>query len=135
MAAAITAPTEAVPDFSDLAPAPAEAPPDYDLLAAMVFDTSTGALTLLLGPEWQPQNEQERTQMVGALKRYLEAKQVKDIPPGYLLALVVLIYSAPRFHQPETKKRLILFTAWFKAKLWQPIKSFFARRRALPPAP
>lgn len=104
-------------DFSDLAtPAPEKAV-DYDMLAGMSFDMTTNTLALVLGNEWQPQNDTERAVVVGAVKTYLQAKQVQDIPPGMLLAIVLTAYAAPRLRAPNTASKLSLAWAWFKSKL------------------
>lgn len=104
-------------DFSDLsAPAP-EPAPDYDMLAAVSFDMGANTLSMVFGPEWQPQNETERASVIGALKTYFKAKEVKDIPPGMLLAIVLSAYAAPRLRAPSTSSKLAMAWAWFKNKL------------------
>lgn len=106
----------ATPDFTDLTQAPIEPAPDYDMMAGMVFDSGTNTLALIFGPEWQAQNPEERGAVIGALKKYFEAKQVKDIPPGLLLCVVLVAYSAPRLRAPKTSEKIRFGWTWLKLK-------------------
>jgi len=111
----------AVPDFSDMTPEAAVT--DYAAMSAMMFDSSTGILCMTFGPEWQPQSPQERDAVTQALATYLRAKQVKDIPPGVMLSIVILAYSAQRLKAPTTASKLQMAWTWFKTK-------FFKRRQS-----
>lgn len=106
-----------VPDFSDMTPEAAAT--DYSAMSAMIFDSSTGILTMTFGPEWQPQSPQERDAVTKALATYLQAKQVKDIPPGMMLAVVILAYSAQRLKAPTTANKLVMVWTWIKTKLFK----------------
>ena len=88
----------------------------YENLAQMIFDTSTGIAQMTLGPEWAPRDSAERAGVVQPLARYLETQELKDIPPGVLLTMVVVAYSAPRITQPSTKARLAMGWLWLKSK-------------------
>lgn len=89
---------------------------DYTLIASVVFDMGTNGLAMGLGPEWQPQNPQERELVVSSLAKYFESREVKDIPPGVMLALVIGIYSLPRLNKPSTAGKIRVGWAWVKEK-------------------
>lgn len=115
------------PDFSDLngsaspvagaTEAVQVASIDYKALSEMMFDTSTALMAGSFGPEWKPRNADERSAVVGPLARYLESKQVRDVPPGMMLCIVVVAYSAPRLKEPSTAGKLKLAYGWVKSKL------------------
>lgn len=111
-------------DFSDV-PTATIKPVDYNLVAGMLFTTSTGILSMVFGNEWQPRSEEEKQAVTGALATYCQSKEVKDIPPGVLLACVVLAYAAPRLREPNTMGKLKLTWLWCKAK----VAPFFSRRK------
>ena len=114
-AAAPTAPAAPVANPFEVA-APVEATKNFQALAGMTFDVSVNTLSMVFGPEWQPQNNQEKEQVVAALANYYRAKDMSDLPPGALLALVVVAYSAPRFTKPNTRNKLLLGWQWLKVK-------------------
>lgn len=94
----------------------AEATPNYGLMGEVVFDMSTNALAVGLGPEWLPKTPEERQLVSVSLGRYFETQKVKDIPPGMMLALVVTVYALPRLSQPSTSTKLKLGWTWLKSK-------------------
>jgi len=105
-------------------PAIAKAATDYKLLAETTFDMGTGLLCLTIGPEWKPrllqvngQTVDERALVCDALQKYYTAKQVQDLPPGVLLAFVLVSYSAPRFAEQNTSSKVKLAYNWAKVKL------------------
>jgi len=97
-------------------PAPLAVIPDFAKLGEMVFDLSTGTLSMALGPEWKPQSPEERDMVSNAIGQYLKSKEISDIPPGIMLAVVVLAYSAPRLNAPSTKEKIARGWLWLKAK-------------------
>lgn len=111
-----TAATAAPVDNPFEVAAPVAPTKNFEALAGMTFDVSVNTLSMVFGPEWQPQNNQEKEQVVAALANYYRAKDMSDLPPGALLALVVVAYSAPRFTKPNTRNKLLLGWQWFKAK-------------------
>jgi hypothetical protein len=119
------------PDFSDMPepePLPGEpSAPSFDCRATaeVSFDTGAGIMTMIFGGEWQPKTTEEREQVVAALTRYFEVKNIRDIPPGAALTLVLLTYSAVRLKEPKTASKLKLGWTWAKTR-WQ---NFLARRR------
>jgi len=90
---------------------------NYALLSETFFDTGTGALAVAFGPEWHPRTPDERQAVCGALSNYLRAKEVKDIPPGAMLTIVLLAYSAPRLKEPATSGKIKMGILWIKNKL------------------
>jgi hypothetical protein len=104
---------------------------DCRVQAEALFDGATAALTGVLGPEWQPRNENEREGVVVPLTRYAESKGgLPDLPPGWALAIAVGAYAMPRFRQEPTKTKLL--QAWLTFKGWL---GKFRRPRSAPPPP
>lgn len=120
-------------DFSDIdgsqpAPTPVVEPgpklPNYAQTAAMSFDMTTGLLTRIFGPEWQPQSVEERAMVVTAIEAYYRSVELPDIPPGYMLCFVVAAYAAPRLNAPPTRTKLQALWLWVKMK--------FTRKKHVP---
>jgi hypothetical protein len=63
--------------------------------------------------------DDERKNISNAYSVYFEAKGIKDLPPGWMLATVLTAYAAPRVSQPETKSRLKRF--------YEKVKGFMSR--------
>jgi hypothetical protein len=99
---------------------------DHTAIAEMAFGLSTGILSQVLGPEWQPRNEQERQLIVVPLAAWMKSKDVRDIPPGLMLCLAIGAYSAGRINQPSTASKLKLGWQWVKVK----VGGLFGRKRA-----
>jgi hypothetical protein len=68
------------------------------------------------GPEWSPTND-ERQYMTGAWTEYYKAKEVKDLPPGLIVATAMVSYALPRFSRPITRSRFGKMKHWFKMRL------------------
>jgi hypothetical protein len=112
---------------------PAKPPVDYLGMSAMMFCMGTSVLAQFFGPEWLPREgraEQPRPGLppvpaipgeaelvVPCIARYLESKQMPDIPPGVMLTLVLASYAAPRFREPNTREKLGGVWLWIKSKL------------------
>lgn len=96
---------------------------DYNAMAGMVFDMSTGILTMTFGQEWQPKPAQEpgkpgeRDIVVGALANYFQSQQVTDIPPGLMLTVVCVAYAGPRLREPNTSSKLKMAWTWLRLKV------------------
>lgn len=90
---------------------------DYALMSSMCFDMGTNALSMVFGPEWQPNSEQEKNAVVASLASYMRAKEVKDIPPGMMLCFILAVYSAPRLRHQTTGGKLKLWFMWVRSKL------------------
>lgn len=104
--------------------APAPAPVDYKAMAGFIVTMGTGTAAKLIGPEWEPDSEQEKEFLVTAVESYLQVKQSPDIPPGMMLAIVLAGYSAKRLSAPatqsflqRTKLRLQQTALWIKSKM------------------
>lgn len=87
-------------------PIPGAAPVDYKANAEAMFVLCAGAATMLLGPDWQPQNQAEKEQVVNVLAKYMEYKKWTDLSPGWALTVILAFYAMPRFSAPETKRRI-----------------------------
>jgi hypothetical protein len=106
---------------------------DYMALSAMMFGMTTNVLAQALGSEWLPRPgrpEQSRPglapipampgedqMVVPVLAKYLESKQMPDLPPGIMLTLVLAAYAAPRFREPATKEKIKGVWFWVRSKL------------------
>ncbi len=90
---------------------------DYALMSGALFDMSTGALSTMFGPEWQPKSAQEREHVIMPLMHYLKSKQVQDIPPGMMLTIIICAYAAPRLREPSTASKLSAMWVWLKSKI------------------
>jgi hypothetical protein len=109
------------PDFDKIIP-PGPSPTtvstvNYDELAGMFFDMGAGAMSALLGPEWQPSGKEERKAVVQALSAYLRSKEIKDIPPNVALTIALCAYAAPRCFQPNTRGKLAAAWGWTKDRV------------------
>ena len=99
---------------------------DYEALANMAFDMGTQSMAMLIGPEWLPGTVKspsgaefdERLTIVPALAKYLESKEVPDLPPGVVLCLCVAMYSSRRFRTPNTREKLGGLFGWVKNKVF-----------------
>jgi hypothetical protein len=100
------------------------------IAAAQTFLMLAGALG---GPEWKPiinERENEQAQMEEAWGNYFVAKGVTDFPPGLVLVICCVGYSARRFTSPQdfpqTQSRAQRFKEWVGGKIgrWR------ARRQA-----
>jgi hypothetical protein len=114
---------------------------DYKGLANVVFEMSTGTLCTLFGPEWQPRvstvtlqdgsklTHDEKAVVTSALAKYLESKEVKDVPPGVMLCFVVAAYSLPRFKEPTTRDKIGAIYSKGKALVARAFKPLFNRKQ------
>lgn len=102
---------------STIADVEAVKPVDFRAMGNLVFDLSTNALAMGLGPEWKPQSPEERELVADSLAKYFESQQLKDIPPGMMLLLVCGVYALPRVNQPKTKEKIAAGWTWLKMKI------------------
>lgn len=97
---------------------PGEKPPptEYDVAghaAAMIFVT-TG--TILLGADFQPENEGEHEQVANAFACWCEANNINDVPPGIALAIALSGYIGKRLYKPTVSERLGFAVSWTATK-------------------
>ena len=81
----------------------------------------TSVSVMIGGEEWKPiKNAQygvdEQEGLNEAFADYFEAKEMEDIPPGMVLAMVMLSYAGPRFAMPKTQSRVGKLKDWFASK-------------------
>lgn len=69
---------------------------------------------MLEGPDGAKINELEAIE--SAFGDYFIAKDIGDLPPGWMLVGVLSMYYLPRFQMPRTKEKARGFFAWCKAK-------------------
>lgn len=116
--------TKTAPDFSDVTQLSAVSV-DYGVMAGATFDMTVGIAASTMGPEWMPRSPEERNMVVESLRVYLASKQVKDIPPGLMLTIILVAYSAPRLNAPPTREKLRFGFTWVKMR----VSGFFRRRQ------
>lgn len=89
---------------------------------------SAASLTFLLGmfifKEGGKPNKDEINQVTYAYQTYFRAKNIRDLPPGVILATALMTYAAPRIMLPETRKR--------SSKVWTKVKKRFSKGRGAP---
>ncbi len=100
-------------------------------VALVCFEMATSALQVAFGPEWKPENDEEKNACVTSLAAYFRTKKVEDVPPGLMLCIVLGAYSAKRVAQPNTKTKLIALYLWIKPRVvsvFSRIAGFFKRK-------
>ena len=80
-----------------------------------------------LGEDWA-MHEGERASLSSAWGAYLDSKGLKDIPPGFILAIALSTYAAPRVSKPTTKSRLVSIWTWCGG-VWRKCTGWLTRRR------
>jgi hypothetical protein len=84
----------------------------YRDTAEMTVNMVTGALEQFGGEHWKP-GEGEDKSLKDATHAYFVAKDIPDIPPGWMLFLVVMAYATPRLNHEKTRAQI----ANIKAKI------------------
>jgi hypothetical protein len=84
----------------------------YRQTAEMSVHMVTGALEQFGGEHWKP-SEGEDKMLCDATHAYFVAKDIPDIPPGWMLFLVVMAYATPRLNHEKTQQQI----ANIKAKI------------------
>jgi len=59
----------------------------------------------------------ERAGIEQALTDYARIKEIDDLPPGYVVAIALIGYAAPRMQMPTTKTRLEKLKLWYVEKM------------------
>ncbi len=127
------------PSFDDVPKEPPPAPVDYKAMATMIFKITSGTMAQVLGPEWLPRQPPpglpgEEEMVIEATANYMKTKQMPDIPPGAMLCLVILMYSAPRFQAPSTKEKVKGVWFWIKSKFGRKKKNFVSSENTREPS-
>ena len=94
----------------------------YQMTGAAIAESIFMVGRVIGGDEWQPIVDEktgvdERKNMTDAWSQYAQAKDIGDVPPGVLVAIVMVGYIGPRLAGPKTKTRLQLAWTWLKAKM------------------
>jgi hypothetical protein len=118
-------------------------PVDYQALAGLAVDGVAHIMAALIGPEWNlgsfkvPVSEtesktvEERPMLVGPMAKWMESKELPDLPPGAMVVLAFGLYASRRTRVPNTREKLGGFFKWGKNKLF----GFFSRKRKSPVVP
>jgi hypothetical protein len=84
------------------------------------------------GEEWYPQKYEipdmhikidEQSEILSAFDQYFRAKGMKDLSPGWALALTLAGYSAARLNQPKTQSKFKIISA----RVWKFTKNAFSK--------
>lgn len=86
--------------------------------AQFTVDAVTGALAMIIGPEWQAEKD-ERETLIAQTAHYFRSQNIADVPPGVLLALVCAGYAVKRVQNENTATKLKIFAL----KSWAFMKS------------
>lgn len=78
---------------------------NYKALGGALVAMVTGAATTLIGPEWEPQPHESAT-LTETTAAYLKAKNVSDIPPGWMLVIAICSYALPRLATDNTQMKI-----------------------------
>ena len=86
--------------------------------ATAIIDTLTGTLGAIFDPdEWKPTEAEHKT-LTGATARYMESRNLDDLPPGVALVIAAALYAIPRLVAREkTRGKMSSFFEWAR-KLW-----------------
>lgn len=71
---------------------------------------------MVAGPDWAPVAN-ETALISGAFKNYFQSAGIKDLPPGWVLGITLLTYSAARLTKPTVKDRFSGAILWLKTKI------------------
>ncbi len=97
----------------------------------LVTGQSAASLTFLLGimafKEDGKPTQDEINQVTYAYQTYFRAKNIRDLPPGIVLATALITYAAPRLMKPKTSKKI--------AGVWEKIKKRYAKKNRTPHVP
>jgi hypothetical protein len=86
--------------------------------AQFTVDAITGALAMMIGPEWQAEKD-ERETLIAQTAHYFRTQNISDIPPGVLLAIVCAGYAMKRVQNENTATKLKVFAV----RAWGAIKN------------
>jgi hypothetical protein len=73
--------------------------------ACHYLDTGLGMATMMGGELWRP-SEDETRELRAAVTRFIQAKNISDLPPGWALLLICATYAMPRM-LPFFREKLI----------------------------
>lgn len=88
-------------------------------IARAMFATFALGMSGLVGPEWEPQSQQEADGMRAALAAYIEAKGEGKVSPETMLLMVVAGYSLSRFGHENTRSKF--------GRVWDKLAGFAKR--------
>lgn len=94
----------------------------------IVTGQSAASLTFLLGimvfKEDGKPTQDEINQVTYAYQTYFRAKNIRDLPPGVILATALIVYAGPRLMKPKTSKKI--------GVLWEKVKKRYSRKKRTP---
>ncbi len=97
---------------------------NYKALGKVYAGIFIGGTSSIIGPEWNPANKEEQTNLENAFSAYAESTGAQDLPPGLALVMTVAMYGAARLHHENTrskfaalKDKLKIGFLWIKNKV------------------
>lgn len=98
--------------------APALAVVNYQAMGEMAAGMFFNVPAMMIGPDWLPdESEGEPLAVAGAFRDYFKATQMRDIPPGFALCLVLTVYTVKRANRPTMRTKLQGVGLWLKHNL------------------
>lgn len=105
---------------------PSNEPPkkvNYKVLGQVYAGIFFSGTSSIIGPEWLPQNNDEKKNVENAFSAYAESTGANDLPPGIALVLTIGAYSAARLQHENTrskfgkvKDKIFNFFYWAKGR-------------------
>ena len=87
----------------------------------LVTGQSAASLTFLLGmmvfKEDGKPTQAEINQVTYAYQTYFRAQNIRDLPPGVVLATALITYAGPRMMKPKVQKKISSFWGKLRAKV------------------
>lgn len=96
---------------------------NYQAMGEMCSNLFVNLGVMVLGKEWEPDDQGELLALSAGFRDYLKATGAKDLPPGFALTAIVSVYIIKRAARPTIGTKLKVIGGWFKDKL-----SIFRRR-------
>lgn len=90
-------------------------------IARVLFASFATGMSNLVGPEWNPESQEEADGMRAAIAAYVDAKSEGKLSPEMMLALALAGYTVSRLAHENTQSK---FGALF-GKMWSAAKSGF----------
>lgn len=97
---------------------------NYKALGKVYAGIFIGGTASIIGPEWNPANKEEQTNLENAFSAYAESTGAQDLPPGLALVMTVAMYGAARLQHENTrskfatlKDKLKIGFLWLKNKV------------------
>ncbi|MGH8678164.1 MAG: hypothetical protein ACREUQ_07430 [Burkholderiales bacterium] len=96
---------------------------NYDAMGKIAASAWFGGGTMILGKEWEPNDQTEANAVASAFSDYFKSKGITNIDPGWGLVIVLGSYTATRVHRPTIRQRISGAWQWMKRKVQTPLSA------------